>query len=120
MRNHLICVSHSPIADTLYPHFFLLWRLPTQVMNKQHVVRTDRVEAISGEAHLHKQLCHPGICRLLGTAQDTDNLYLLLELLSGGELYSLLYEETSPITGGRKCTELTEKNVMRAIPRREP
>ena len=69
-------------------------------MNKQHIVRTDRVEAVSSEAHLHKQLCHPGICRLLGTAQDTDNLYLLLELLSGGELYSLLYEETSPITGG--------------------
>ena len=69
-------------------------------MSKQLVIRTGQVGVVGSEAYLHKQLLHPSICRLLGTAQDADNLYLLLELLSGGELYTLLYEEASPLTHG--------------------
>ena len=54
-------------------------------MSKQHVIRTGQVRVVGGEAYMHKQLLHPSICRLLGTAQDADHLYLLLELLSGGD-----------------------------------
>ena len=73
---------------------------------------------------VHRMVCneggHPFITMLFGTfqvnqntrlccvpiscscmTQDRDHLYMCMEFLQGGELYGLLYEEFSTLTGGK-------------------
>eukprot|EP00937_MAST-01D_sp_MAST-1D-sp2_P002898 g2898.t1 len=41
------------------------------------------------------------VAQLFDTYHDRDRLYMLMEFLQGGELFGLLYEEYSPLTGGK-------------------
>ena len=36
---------------------------------------------------------HPFVLKLIGTFQDNNQLYMLLEIVMGGELWSLLYSK---------------------------
>ncbi|KAF4320499.1 hypothetical protein BBO99_00008053, partial [Phytophthora kernoviae] len=62
-----------------------------KVLSKEHVVATRQEKHILRERAVHLQLQHPLIARLYGTFQDDDCLYLVLEYLPGGELWSLVY-----------------------------
>jgi len=52
------------------------------------------------ERRLLSSLDSDCIVRLKGTASDEHSLFMLLELIQGGELWSLIYNEKSPLTGG--------------------
>ena len=39
------------------------------------------------------EMDHPFVLKLFGTFQDRDQLYMLLEIVMGGELWSLLYSK---------------------------
>jgi serine/threonine protein kinase len=45
------------------------------------------------EKHLLQSIDHPFITALYGTAQDQNSLYLLLELIPGGDFWAILYDE---------------------------
>jgi cGMP-dependent protein kinase len=45
-------------------------------------------------------LNHPFLLRLHATMQDRDQLYMLLELVQGGELWSLLYQRQGALAIG--------------------
>ncbi|KAL4139572.1 hypothetical protein PRIC2_003067 [Phytophthora ramorum] len=62
-----------------------------KVLSKEHVVTTRQEKHILRERAVHLQLQHPLVARLYGTFQDNDCLYLVLEYLPGGELWSLVY-----------------------------
>ena len=47
------------------------------------------------ERQLTASLIHPFILHLYGTFQDTDCLYMLLEIVMGGELFRLLHGDGS-------------------------
>ena len=51
------------------------------------------------------EMDHPFVLKLLGTFQDNDQLYMLLDVVMGGELWSLLYSKNvlnRTIIGGIK------------------
>lgn len=62
-----------------------------KVLSKEHVVATRQEKHILRERAVHLQLQHPLVARLYGTFQDDDCLYLVIEYLPGGELWSLVY-----------------------------
>ena len=49
-----------------------------------------QVDHVLSERQLLEACSHPFICNLVSTYQDADSLYLLLEMLHGGELLGLL------------------------------
>ncbi|KAI9094599.1 camp-dependent protein kinase 9 [Phlyctochytrium arcticum] len=61
-----------------------------KVLKKVEVVRLKQVEHINSEKQILSQIQFPFIVNLLCTFQDDTNLYMLLEYVVGGELFSHL------------------------------
>ncbi|CAG8575591.1 136_t:CDS:2 [Ambispora gerdemannii] len=61
-----------------------------KVLKKVEVVRLKQVEHINSEKQILAQVHHPFIVNLFCTFQDDRNLYMLLEYVIGGELFSHL------------------------------
>ncbi|KAJ3116187.1 serine/threonine protein kinase, AGC [Phlyctochytrium bullatum] len=64
--------------------------LALKVLRKTDVVRLRQVEHTIGEKKIQERLHHPFLVSLLGTFQDAQHVYLVLEYVRGGELFSLL------------------------------
>ncbi|EIN06589.1 kinase-like protein [Punctularia strigosozonata HHB-11173 SS5] len=61
-----------------------------KVINKQHVVRQKQVEHTNNELHMLETVQHPFIINLWGSFQDSSNLYMVMDFVPGGELFTLL------------------------------
>jgi len=59
-------------------------------MRKQQVVATKQQSHVLNEKRILASMDHPFVLRLVATYQDEGELYMLLELGLGGELFSLL------------------------------
>lgn len=67
--------------------------LALKIMKKSEVIRLKQVEHIKAETGILAQIEHPFIVNLLATFQDETRLFLLLEFINGGELFSHLRKE---------------------------
>ena len=61
-----------------------------KVLNKAKIVRTRQVEHTNNEKTLLEVVQHPFIINLWGAFQDASNLYMVMDFVPGGELFSLL------------------------------
>jgi protein kinase A len=61
-----------------------------KVLNKERVVKMKQVEHTNNEQHMLEAVQHPFIINLWGTFQDTANLYMVMDFVPGGELFTLL------------------------------
>ena len=59
-------------------------------LRKSDVVRLKQVEHTNNERQLLAKVDHPFLVKLVCTSQDTRHLYIILEFVCGGELFSLL------------------------------
>ncbi len=59
-------------------------------MKKAEIVRLRQVEHTNNERHLLGLVAHPFLVNLVCTFQDAYSLYIVLEYVAGGELFSLL------------------------------
>eukprot|EP00316_Scyphosphaera_apsteinii_P012430 CAMPEP_0119310234 /NCGR_PEP_ID=MMETSP1333-20130426/18312_1 /TAXON_ID=418940 /ORGANISM="Scyphosphaera apsteinii, Strain RCC1455" /LENGTH=433 /DNA_ID=CAMNT_0007314385 /DNA_START=115 /DNA_END=1413 /DNA_ORIENTATION=+ len=59
-------------------------------MRKAHVAGGSFGERVLDEKEAHESMTHPFIIKLFCTFQDESNLYFLLELATGGDLYEAL------------------------------
>ena len=66
-----------------------------KIQAKHELILSGDAEVAVREKNIMASLGHPNVIKLLASYQDTDLLYFLLNLVQGGELYSLLY----PIDG---------------------
>ncbi|KAI3653487.1 hypothetical protein MP228_001434 [Amoeboaphelidium protococcarum] len=64
--------------------------LAMKVMKKSEVIRLKQLEHTMNEKKILDQIEHPFLINLLGSFQDTFNLYFIMEYVAGGELFSLL------------------------------
>ena len=62
-------------------------------MRKGQVVALKQVEHVKNEKRLLELCDHPFLLRLAATYQDDEEIYMLLELALGGELFSVLREK---------------------------
>jgi serine/threonine protein kinase len=61
-----------------------------KVLKKQQVVRMKQVEHTNDERRMLQKVKHPFLITLWGTFQDSKNLYMVMDFVEGGELFSLL------------------------------
>ncbi|ESK97247.1 agc pka protein kinase [Moniliophthora roreri MCA 2997] len=61
-----------------------------KVLNKDRVVRMKQVEHTNNEQQMLECVQHPFIINLWGTFQDTSNLYMVMDFVPGGELFTLI------------------------------
>lgn len=61
-----------------------------KVLSKAKIVRTKQVEHTNDEKALLEAVQHPFIVNLWGAFQDSSNLYMVMDFVPGGELFTLL------------------------------
>ncbi|KZT03923.1 cAMP dependent protein kinase [Laetiporus sulphureus 93-53] len=61
-----------------------------KVMNKDKIVRMKQISHTKNEQAMLQAVQHPFIISLWGTFQDTANLYMVMDFVPGGELFTLL------------------------------
>ncbi|KAI9702478.1 MAG: camp-dependent protein kinase catalytic subunit [Candelina mexicana] len=61
-----------------------------KVLKKTQVVRMKQVEHTNDERKMLQEVKHPFLITLWGTFQDSKNLYMVMDFVEGGELFSLL------------------------------
>ncbi|KHC41691.1 cAMP-dependent protein kinase type 3 [Candida albicans P76067] len=61
-----------------------------KVLKKQRVVQMKQIEHTNDERRMLKLAQHPFIIRMWGTFQDCHNLFMIMDYIEGGELFSLL------------------------------
>ena len=61
-----------------------------KVLKKAQVVKMKQVEHTNDERKMLQQVKHPFLITLWGTFQDSKNLYMVMDFVEGGELFSLL------------------------------
>ncbi|EMC98910.1 hypothetical protein BAUCODRAFT_84800 [Baudoinia panamericana UAMH 10762] len=61
-----------------------------KVLKKAQVVKMKQVEHTNDERRMLQRCKHPFLITLWGTWQDSKNLYMVMDFIEGGELFSLL------------------------------
>jgi len=61
-----------------------------KVLSKERVVKMKQVEHTNSEREMLERVRHPMLVNLWGTFKDAHNLYMVMDFVSGGELFSLL------------------------------
>lgn len=61
-----------------------------KILKKYQVVRMKQVEHTNDERRMLQDVKHPFLITLWGTFQDNRNLYMVMDFVEGGELFSLL------------------------------
>lgn len=64
-----------------------------KIMKKSEVIRLKQVEHVKAETGILRDIAHPFIVNLLAAFQDERRLFLLLEFVNGGELFSHLRKQ---------------------------
>jgi len=61
-----------------------------KVLNKERIVKSKQIDHTNNEQRMLLAVQHPFIINLWGSFQDCTNLYMVMDFVPGGELFSLL------------------------------
>ncbi len=62
-------------------------------MKKAEIIKLKQVDHINGERNLMSQVNHPFVVCMLGSFKDERYVYIIMEIVSGGELFTHLRQE---------------------------
>jgi len=65
-----------------------------KMLNKREIIGHHQVEGVIREKNIMSSIDHPFVVNLIATFQDPRSLYMLIELVQGGELFSVIHTET--------------------------
>jgi protein kinase A len=93
-----------------------------KVLKKAQVVKMKQVEHTNDERKMLGEVKHPFLITLWGTFQDSKNLYMVMDFVEGGELFSLLRRSGVSLQGRRGCSSglCTNNGVPSAFRTRWP
>ncbi|XP_022589857.2 cAMP-dependent protein kinase catalytic subunit PRKX [Cyclospora cayetanensis] len=83
-----VCIVDIKGSQSWYPAMAL------KILSKHKVVTMKQVEHVKDERRILSQISHPFIVNLLASFQDEKRLFLLMEYVNGGELFSYLRKQT--------------------------
>lgn len=72
-----------------------------KVLKKQQVVKMKQIEHTNDERKMLAEVKHPFLITLWGTFQDSKNLYMVMDFVEGGELFSLLRKSGVSFRAGK-------------------
>ena len=61
-----------------------------KIISKNKIKKGDNLTKIQREINLLKKLSHPNIVKLITTLDSTTDMYVVMELIEGGELFELI------------------------------
>ncbi|KAK3808387.1 MAG: kinase-like domain-containing protein [Benniella sp.] len=61
-----------------------------KVLKKRQVVQLNQIEHVNEEKRILEKIRHPFLVKTWGTFQDTTSLYIVMDYVVGGELFSVL------------------------------
>eukprot|EP00003_Mantamonas_plastica_P018726 TRINITY_DN3056_c1_g2_i4.p1 TRINITY_DN3056_c1_g2~~TRINITY_DN3056_c1_g2_i4.p1 ORF type:complete len:313 (+),score=51.77 TRINITY_DN3056_c1_g2_i4:98-1036(+) len=76
-----VCLAQSSATERWYA---------LKVLRKEDVVRLKQVEHVIAEKNILASVTHPFIVNMVNSFKDDDNLYMLMEFVCGGELFTHL------------------------------
>ena len=88
-----------------------------KVLKKAQVVKMKQVEHTNDERRMLGEVKHPFLVTLWGTFQDPRNLYMVMDFVEGGELFSLLRKsgvsptKSAVVTWRRKLTSNSDSQT---------
>jgi protein kinase A len=62
-------------------------------LDKREIMGHHQVEGVLREKNIMSSLDHPFVINLVSTFQDESNLFMLIDLVQGGELFSVIHSE---------------------------
>lgn len=65
-----------------------------KMLSKREIIGHHQVEGVIREKNIMSSIDHPFVVNLVSTFQDDRHLYMLIELVQGGELFSVVHTET--------------------------
>jgi len=65
-----------------------------KMLSKREIIGHHQVEGVIREKNIMSSVDHPCVVNLISTFQDERSLYMLIELVQGGELFSVIHTET--------------------------
>lgn len=65
-----------------------------KMLSKREIIGHHQVEGVIREKNIMSSIDHPFVVNLICTFQDDRSLYMLIELVQGGELFSVIHTET--------------------------
>eukprot|EP00949_MAST-11_sp_MAST-11-sp1_P001031 g1031.t1 len=80
-------VEHTPTGRTM----------ALKAMQKAQIIASHQQKNVVSEKDVLLECDHPFIIKLYRTFQDRDSIYMLLELVQGGELWTLLYQNQTAL-----------------------
>ncbi|DAZ97954.1 TPA: hypothetical protein N0F65_006379 [Lagenidium giganteum] len=84
-----------------------------KIMAKSHIIESDQqIQVMREKGALVSIPAHPFIVELYATYQDANNLYMLMELVQGGELFTLLHNEEFIETVDEAAVRFYAANVV--------
>jgi len=81
-----------------------------KVLKKGQVVKMKQVEHTNDERKMLQRVKHPFLITLWGTFQDSKNLYMVMDFIEGGELFSLLRK--SQVSRAASCDSIELTNLL--------
>ena len=61
-----------------------------KILSKSHIIDRNQIEHVRNEVNVLAEMDHPFVVQMFCYFQDAANLYIIMEFVNGGELYSLL------------------------------
>lgn len=80
-----------------------------KVLKKAQVVKMKQVEHTNDERKMLQEVKHPFLITLWGTFQDSRNVYMVMDFVEGGELFSLLRKSQASETVQERDIFLTSE-----------
>lgn len=65
-----------------------------KMLNKREIIGHHQVEGVIREKNIMTSIRHPFVVNLLCTFQDDLHLYMVIDMIQGGELFSVVHTET--------------------------
>lgn len=65
-----------------------------KVQSKYELVKDGQAESVVHEKEIMSQLHHPLICNLVGAFKDESFVYMVMDLVQGGELFNVIHTKT--------------------------
>jgi protein kinase A len=78
-----------------------------KVLKKAQVVKMKQIEHTNDERKMLQRVKHPFLITLWGTFQDAKNLYMVMDFIEGGELFSLLRKSQVRTMNSSPVSQLT-------------
>ncbi len=83
-----------------------------KVLKKAQVVKMKQVEHTNDERKMLQKVKHAFLVTLWGTFQDSKNLYMVMDFVEGGELFSLLRKSQVSIVKRDLLDVLTQSQAL--------